>query len=91
MEKKGAAFCGVQALFFVILGIGLGLAEYFKNMAYEAMKQTAAMNLRKQLFSSLMKQEIGAENALPLFPRSHFDALKTIFLPRQARDKYRKS
>ena len=51
--------CNMAALFFLLLGIGLGLAEYFKNMAYEAMKQTAAMNLRKQLFSSLLKQEIG--------------------------------
>jgi ABC-type multidrug transport system fused ATPase/permease subunit len=28
-------------------------------MAYEAMKQVAAMNLRKQLFRSLLRQEIG--------------------------------
>ena len=51
--------CNMAALFFLLLGIGLGLAEYFKNMSYEAMKQTAAMNLRKQLFSSLLKQEVG--------------------------------
>ena len=30
-----------------------------KNMAYESMKQTAAMNLRKQLFTALLKMEIG--------------------------------
>jgi ABC-type multidrug transport system fused ATPase/permease subunit len=51
--------CNFAALCFLLLGIGLFFAEYFKNMSYEAMKQVAAMTLRRDLFRSIVWKEIG--------------------------------
>eukprot|EP01050_Picozoa_sp_SAG11_P025212 SAG11_NODE_5614_length_1508_cov_1.034067_2_plen_157_part_00 len=58
-EEEQINRCNFAALCFVFLGVGLGFAEYFKNMAYEAMSVHAAMNLRIDLFHSLIYKDIG--------------------------------